>query len=142
MSANRDLAETAGCLCLASRRAARAITRAFDRELRAHGIRATQFTLLAILELRGPQSIGELAQKVGADRTTLTRNLALLAEQGFVRIREGQDARSRIVTITPKGRVTLQGAFASWRRVQAALTETIGSQTAASLRRLARSAQA
>jgi DNA-binding MarR family transcriptional regulator len=142
MVVHRELAETAGCLCLASRRAARTITRAFDRELRAHGVRATQFTLLAILELKGPQSIGDLARKVGADRTTLTRNLALVAEQGFVRMREGEDARSRIVTITPKGRAILQAAFATWRKVQAGLTDTIGSQAAESLRRLSRAAQA
>jgi len=103
MVALRELAETAGCLCLASRRA------------------------------------GELAHKVGADRTTLTRNLALVAEQGFVRIREGDDARARIVTITPKGRAILRASFATWRKVQAGLTDMIGSQAADGLRRLARS---
>jgi DNA-binding MarR family transcriptional regulator len=72
-----------------SRRAARAIARAFDRQLRPHGIRTTQFSLLAILELKGPQSIGSLADAVGADRTTLTRNLALLENQSLSGRRSG-----------------------------------------------------
>src|SRR5215467_11015973 len=43
------LIECADCLCLASRRAARQITRVYDRELRPYGLRVTQFTVLVIL---------------------------------------------------------------------------------------------
>jgi DNA-binding MarR family transcriptional regulator len=131
--------ECADCLCLASRRAARGITRVFDKQLRPHGIRATQFSLLAVLELKGPQSIGELADFLGADRTTLTRNLALIEDQSLVKIRPGDDARARIVAIIPKGRSTLARAFPTWRKVQSELTASIGSPLADSLRRLARS---
>jgi DNA-binding MarR family transcriptional regulator len=136
---NSQLLECADCLCLASRRAARGITRAFEKYLRPHGIRATQFSLLAVLELKGPQSIGDLAETLGADRTTLTRNLALIEEQSLVKTRSGDDARSRIVTITPKGKSTLARAFPAWRKAQSALTASIGSQQADGLRRLARS---
>jgi DNA-binding MarR family transcriptional regulator len=133
--------ECAGCLCLASRRAARAITRIFEKQLRPHGIRAPQFSMLAVLELKGPQTIGELAEALGADRTTLTRNLALVEDRRLVTIRPGdEDARARIAAITPKGRSTLKGAFPAWRKAQAALTASIGHQMADSLRRLARAA--
>jgi DNA-binding MarR family transcriptional regulator len=138
MSASPDLMQTAGCLCLASRRAARAITRAFDRELRAHGLRATQFTLLATLSLRGELTIGELAAFVDAERTTMTRNVALAQKRGLVTVRRHpQDARARIVTIADGGRDALAGALASWGRVQAALTEAMGAEAANGLRRLA-----
>ncbi len=141
MRAEPGLIETRDCLCLASRRAARAITRAFDQELRPHGIRATQFSLLAILALKGAQTIGDLAAILGADRTTLTRNLALVEEAGLVRIRAGDDARSRRVTITPKGGRTVRTAFPGWRKVQTSLSGSIGLQTADNLRRLSRSAR-
>jgi DNA-binding MarR family transcriptional regulator len=134
--------ECADCLCLASRRAARGITRAFDKQLRAHGIRVTQFSLLAVLELKGPQSIGDLANTLGADRTTLTRNLALIEARSLVKIRPGDDARAKIVAIMPKGRATLARAFPVWRKVQAELTASIGNPLADSLRRLARVARA
>jgi DNA-binding MarR family transcriptional regulator len=133
-----DLLETAQCLCLASRRAARAITRAFDRELRAHGLRATQFTLLATLSLKGEQTIGELAEFIVADRTTMTRNVALAEENGLVSTRRDKsDARFRAVTITRQGGETLSAALASWRTVQARLTEAMGSDAADGLRHLA-----
>ena len=135
------LSECSDCLCLASRRAARAITRAFDKQLRPHGIRATQFSLLAVLELKGPQSIGDLADTLGADRTTLTRNLALIEQQSLVKIRSGNDARSRIVAIMPKGKSMVAKAFPAWRKAQSEMTTSIGNPLADSLRRLARSSQ-
>jgi DNA-binding MarR family transcriptional regulator len=105
MDTQSNLRECADCLCLASRRAARRITRAFDRELRPHGMRATQFTVLAMLSLRGAMTIGELAEALGAERTTLTRNLALIENASWVRIQPGEtDARARVVTITDHGR--------------------------------------
>ena len=133
-----DLPETAQCLCLASRRAARAITRAFDRELRAHGLRATQFTLLATLLLKGEQTVSELAEFIVADRTTMARNVALAEGRGLVSTRRHKsDARIRIVTITRQGGKTLSAALASWRTVQARLTEAMGSDAADGLRHLA-----
>jgi DNA-binding MarR family transcriptional regulator len=133
-----DLMETAQCLCLASRRAARAITRRFDAALRPFGIRPTQFTLLAVLELKGPQSIGALAEMIGADRTTLTRNLAAAESRSLVTIGSGKDARARIAAIAPRGRQALRRAFPAWRRTQAELTRNMGVATADNLRRLSR----
>jgi DNA-binding MarR family transcriptional regulator len=135
---SRRFLECADCLCLASRRAARAITRAFDRHLRPYGIRATQFSLLAMLELKGPQSIGALAQALGADRTTLTRNLARVEQESLVKTRQGDDARERIVTILPAGSSALAKALPAWRTAQAELTSSIGRPLADSLRRLGR----
>ncbi|MEO6800343.1 MAG: MarR family winged helix-turn-helix transcriptional regulator [Rhodanobacter sp.] len=123
---------------MASRRAARAITREFDVSLRVHGLRATQFTLLAALHLAGPRSIGEMAELLGVDRTTLTRNLAVAEASGWVTVRADRgDARSRRARITAQGARMLAVALPSWRKTQQSLTDTIGKQMAASLRTLA-----
>ena len=133
-----ELAECANCLCLASRRAARTITRTFDRKLRPFGIRATQFSALVMLELRGPLAIGELAHSLGVERTTLTRNLALIEDKGWIRVREGEDARSRMASLTPKGRAALTAAVSAWREAQSATLAAIGPSGASAIRSLAR----
>lgn len=139
MSSSPDLIETADCLCLASRQAARTITRAFDRRLRVHGLRATQFTLLASLALKGEQSVNTLAAFIGVDRTTLSRNMALAEARGLIASRRADgDARTRLAQITPAGRALLTAALADWREVQASLTEAIGGEAADRLRALAR----
>ena len=121
-----DLSECPDCLCWASRRAARKITRAFDRHLRPHGVRITQFTVLVMLMLAGPLTIGELAHKLSIERTTLSRNLAIMEAAAWITTRPGDDARSRLVSVTGKGRAAVAASIAAWRRAQAAVAAAIG----------------
>lgn len=132
-----DIAECAQCLCLASRKAARSITRAFDRKLRPFGIRATQFSALTNLSLRGALTIGELANFLGVERTTLTRNLELLEAKGWVKIEVGDDARARVVSITRKGRAAIAASIGAWREAQGAALAKIGASGAKAIRALA-----
>jgi DNA-binding MarR family transcriptional regulator len=138
MTNHSELRPCADCLCLASRRAARTITRAFDRHLRPHGVRATQFTLLTMLELKGPTPLTELAEVLGMERTTLTRNLALLEAERWVDIRpDPADARSRIIATAPKGRAIITAALPAWRKAQAQAVAAVGSAGVAALKQLA-----
>ena len=136
MIGHSDISDCANCLCLASRRAALTITRTFERKLRPHGIRITQFTILTNLILRGAMTVGALAAALGVERTTLTRNLALIEGEGWVRIKPGKDARSRIVAATPSGVRKVESAHPAWRDAQDAVAGMIGSAGALSLRRL------
>lgn len=138
MTPDATLFATTRCLCLAARRAARTITREFDQALRPQGLRATQFTLLSALHLAGSTAIGELAELLSADRTTLTRTLAVAAERGWVSLRSNPaDARSRFVAITAKGSRALVAAMPAWNATQQRLLQDIGESAAASLHRLA-----
>ena len=129
--------DCAGCLGLASRRAARALSRSFERSLRPYGIRIGQFSALTALMLKGPMTIGTLADFLGVERTTLTRNLALIEANGWVAVHPGTDARSRIVKVTSAGRAAIAAAFPAWRRAQSAATSAIGTAGVAALHRLA-----
>lgn len=123
----RALAEVGtGCTCFSLRKAARAATQLYDDALRPSGLRATQFTLLALLAGHGAMPIGELAEASVTDRTTLTRNLALLERRGLVRMEPGDDARVRLAAITARGEKALAEALPLWRRAQAAVEEQLG----------------
>jgi DNA-binding MarR family transcriptional regulator len=138
MSDDLDLRACRDCLCLASRRAARAMTRAFDRRLRPQGMRVTQFSILTNLLLRGALPVGKLADALGMERTTLTRNLALLESKGWVQISaDKDDARSRVVAATRRGRSAVAAALPAWRAAQAAVVAAIGAPGADALRTLA-----
>lgn len=138
MVAPNDISDCADCLCLASRRAARTITRAYDRRLRPHGIRITQFTILAMLMLRGPTALGGLAQGLGLERTTLTRNLELLQAKGWVSVRSGyDDGRARIITVTKTGRALVHNAYPDWRKIQDRISGEVGLAGVDALHKLA-----
>ena len=106
------------CVCTAARRQSRELTRAFEKAMRGSGVRGTQFTLLATLVQTGPLPTTRLADFQGLERTTLTRNLARLVRDGFVRIDEGEDRRVRKVAITPAGEEAARRAYPFWKKVQ------------------------
>jgi DNA-binding MarR family transcriptional regulator len=132
-----DYMAAADCFCLASRQAARKITRLYDRTMQESGIRITQFTILSQLMLRGEMPIGKLAGILGMERTTLTRNLTRLEERGWISIKPGDDPRARIIAITAQGRGTVRRGFPYWSKAQAHVGNMLGGDGQAALKTLA-----
>jgi DNA-binding MarR family transcriptional regulator len=123
----------AACACFNIRKATRAVTQFYDDLLRPSGLRTTQFTLLLLLRGHGPTSINGLADAAGTDRTTLTRNLAILDERRLVRIRPGEDARVRVVELTDAGDEAVSAAFPLWQRAQTRIAKRVGQDRLARL---------
>jgi DNA-binding MarR family transcriptional regulator len=137
MIARSDISACMGCIGNATRKAARAVSSVYDRSLAPHGIRITQFTILATLELRGATALGELAKFLELDRTTLTRNLELLEEKNWVQSRAApNDSRSRILSLTNEGRTLVVSAFPAWREAQEHVAAAIGGSDLALLTKL------
>jgi DNA-binding MarR family transcriptional regulator len=115
------------CLCFNLRKATRAVTQVFDDVMRPTGLRATQHSLLHVIQLSGTVSISTLAERAVMDRTTLARNLDLLEREGLVRIQPGEeDARVREVTLTAAATKKLAMALPYWEKAQAQVTERLG----------------
>ena len=113
-----DLSQTKNCHCLAARRRARELTRLYERKLRPHGLRATQFSILAVLALKGVTRMSELAAILGLERTTLTRGAAVLARNGWIETAPSANAREHRLRITESGRRKLEEALPAWKEVQ------------------------
>ena len=117
-AANVDLSRTRACRCLAARRYARAVTRLFEHKLRPHGLRATQFSVLAALALKGPTPMTRLAAALGLERTTLTRIAAVLERNGWISVERARNARTRPIRLTGGGRHKAESAFPAWQEAQ------------------------
>jgi DNA-binding MarR family transcriptional regulator len=113
------------CACAGLRRAARALTRAYDGALRPAGIHVTQFSVLAALAA-ADATISALGEHLGLDRTTLSRDLRPLEAQGLVLIHPGADQRTRVVSLTEAGRRKLREARPLWSRAQAETRAALG----------------
>jgi DNA-binding MarR family transcriptional regulator len=114
------------CTCFNLRRITRRVSQHFDDVLSPSGLRCTQFSLLGMLHAPVPLTVTALANRMDLDRTSLTRNLDVLGEQGLVMVVDGPDARSRTVVLTPKGRDAFARALPLWRRGQAEVRERLG----------------
>ena len=117
------------CMCHKARMAARVVTRAYDDALRPTGLRASQVSVLAAVGARGALSIKSLADALQMDRSTLTRNLRPLEEQGYVELAPERRYRSRVLTLTRAGRAAMERALPLWEGAQRKLRSRLGQQS-------------
>src|SRR4051794_13428669 len=87
--ADNEMAESArmfASLCnnAALRRAARRLGQLFDDELAPTGLRTTQYSLLAQIEVMGSPALGELAEIMVMDASALSHTLRPLTRDGLV----------------------------------------------------------
>jgi DNA-binding MarR family transcriptional regulator len=87
------------------------------------------YLLLRRLQTDGPQRVAELADALGLDGSTVTRQLAALDRAGHIRrTTHPDDARATVVTATPAGKRAadalrrhrqerIAGHFAAWTTV-------------------------
>jgi DNA-binding MarR family transcriptional regulator len=91
-------------------------------------LRETQIAVLAAVGARGALSIKSLADSLEMERTTLTRNLRPLEEQGLVAIAPEARHRSRMLTLTSAGKAALLKALPLWEKAQQSSMEQLGDQ--------------
>ena len=114
------------------RRLTRRVTAFYEHHMRESGLKLSQYSLLAQLS-EEPQALGTLADRMEIDRTTLTRSLRPLVEQGLVGESSGADARQRLLVLTSTGTRVRAGARKQWRQAQLALEEHLGRDFVANL---------
>jgi DNA-binding MarR family transcriptional regulator len=132
------------CVALHVRMTARAVTRAYDEAMRPSGLKITQFVLLSALSTGAWRSVTELAERFALERTSLTRNLQLLAAEKLIEPVECR-GRASIYAVTDKGRAAIEAAIPYWRaaqdRIEGGLGQERWNETRDSLRALRRIAR-
>ena len=129
-------AQPQGCTNFKLRRVTRLVSRHYDTQLAASGLKTTQFSLLSIVLAQGPMRPVDLAGAMDVDASTLTRNLKPLLDAGWLVQGEGEDARSRLVAITDAGRAKRDEARLRWRAAQQGLNAVLGRTEVAALHAL------
>ncbi len=114
-----------GCTCFKLRKLTRAMSRLYDQHMAMVGLKTTQYSVLANV-MRAALPVAELADLLGMERTTLTRNLKPLLDAGWVVLNPGADSRQRIVTITAEGLAKVEQAYPVWRSAQLAFERAAG----------------
>jgi DNA-binding MarR family transcriptional regulator len=94
------------------------VTQLYDAHLRASDIEGTQFALLSALKSQGPCNQAAISERFALDKTTLSRNLTLLKNKGWIESAEAEDGRERRYVLTAAGERRLAAAGPAWRRAQ------------------------
>ncbi len=114
------------CPAFNIRAASRIITQLFDEILKPSGMQITQFAVLVGVQILDSPSISKLANGLVMDRTTLTRGLKPLENEGLIKIVSGDDKRTHFVKITPKGKSALQKTLPYWEKARIVVSEEFG----------------
>lgn len=117
------------CLCSSFRRTSRALTHLYETAMRPAGLRATQFTILQALTLAGEVTQNQLGKMLAMDSTTLTRTLGIMAREGWIAERPGDDRRERRLRLAKEGKAQFNRALPAWEEVQSRLRRQLGEQT-------------
>jgi DNA-binding MarR family transcriptional regulator len=104
----------------------RQVSRHYDAEVAKSGLKTTQYSLLSHVLHLGPLRPVDLAQAMGIEASTLSRNLKPMIAAGWLLQGEGPDARSRLIEITDDGRKKRTEAQRHWRAAQEQLNELLG----------------
>jgi DNA-binding MarR family transcriptional regulator len=131
-SAVAKLPGPVACTGARLRRLTRRVTAFYEHHMRACGLTLSQYSLLAQLS-EVAQPLTALADQMEIDRTTLTRSLASLLDQGLVSESSGADARQRLFSLTADGVRLRTEARRQWRQAQFALEDNLGREFVANL---------
>lgn len=114
------------CFGHRSRKAARAVTRAFNLRLRPLNLNIAQFILLGVVARGEDRSVTAVADEVDVEPSALLRNLKLLEERGLIAITGGRGRRGRRIAITQAGLNLITSGVPIWVKAQSDLARVLG----------------
>jgi DNA-binding MarR family transcriptional regulator len=116
----------ARCAGVNLRLAERRVTHFLEGRMRASGLSLAQLGLLAHIAAAKDDAVTSLAERMGLDQSTLSRNLRGLEEMGLVEIVVAeQDLRRRAIWLAEAGARRLEAAVTAWRAAHAALSKRL-----------------
>jgi DNA-binding MarR family transcriptional regulator len=128
-------AHISACNCFAARRAARRISRLYERHLSEVELTSAQFSILVLLDENGQAIMSELALALGMERTTVLRALKPLQRRRLVETAPSAgDARRLALSLTAAGLRKLEQARPLWQDAQREFEGRVGSERGARLR--------
>lgn len=119
------------CIAVRIRLINRVISSIYDNALRPLGIRVSQLNLLvATARLREPK-LAELSRKLRIEKSTLSRDIAIMKERGWLVSVPPEGGKNQILRLTAEGASLLIRSSKAWETAQAEAARVIEPDTGA-----------
>jgi DNA-binding MarR family transcriptional regulator len=125
------------CLAVRVRLIGRALTSVYDGALAGSGLTIAQVNLLAALGKAGPCPPSTLGEILQLERSTVSRNLALLLNHGWIKAVSSDAKGLREVALTHEGRARVEAVLPAWRRAQRQAADLLGPTGVTAIRNIA-----
>ncbi len=106
------------CLAVRVRLIGRTVTSLYDGALDRHGVTIAQVNLLAALGKAGPCPPSKLGDVLQLERSTVSRNLNLLLNRGWIEAVSSDAKGVREVTLARAGQAKIESVMPEWRQAQ------------------------
>ncbi|WP_423604864.1 MarR family winged helix-turn-helix transcriptional regulator [Sphingomonas sp. MS122] len=95
---------------------------AVEQEYRDAGLgyRPRYTPIVRVLMRHGPSSIREIAERAGITHSAASQTVAHMARNGLLEVSTGEDARERLVALSPLAREIVPSVERRWRATEAA----------------------
>ena len=91
--------------------------------------------VLIFIAARGPIAPHQVAKELGFEKSTLSRNVRILEDNGWIDSRPADSGKVLLLRIKPAGRKLVRRAGPSWQAAQEQVTSLLGEGTTAAIRR-------
>jgi DNA-binding MarR family transcriptional regulator len=106
------------CVAMRVRQLSRRITRLYDAALRPHDITTAQLNVLVALALTGETRATDVAATLAIEKSTLSRNLARMAERGWISATPDARGTGQQLRLLAAGREIVARAMPAWQAAQ------------------------
>ena len=126
---NKEMAKVLDCCYLHRiRLLSRTLTKIYDDALKPINLKVTQMNLMGVVTKLGPITPQDMSEKLGMEKSTLSRNIDRLIMNGWIEHVAGKNNRSHQLKITGKGRTIMKNALKYWRQAQKRAEKILGSE--------------
>ncbi len=116
------------CHCLKMRRSAENVIRFYDGILAPCGITVRQYSLLNAISEHSGCSVRVLSEATLLERSTLTRSLKPLIQDGYIKDNKAVGARDSVLDLTEKGNSVCKEASKLWESAQRQFEAKLGKE--------------
>ena len=125
------------CIAVRLRMLSRVVTRLYNQALRPYGLSVNQMNILTAVSCLGETRPHDVCQALYLEKSTLSRDVRRMRQQGWLEAVPGADGRAMRLRITLAGSRRLEQAIPAWQQAQEQATALLGQHEVSTLRRAA-----
>lgn len=122
-----------GCIAFRARILGRAISAIYDQTLAPCGMTISQVNILVFVGKVGGATPALIGEKMAMEKSTVSRNLKGLIDDGLLEAQISQAERVRGVRLSAKGRRRVEAVLPDWREAQRQAAELLGERGAGAI---------
>ncbi len=118
------------CLAVRVRLLSRLVTTIYEKHIREYGMTIGQMNMLAAIVMIGDDQAcaAILARRLCMEKSTVSRNLDRMEEQGLITRVSTNDGRRELLRLTASGRRNFAKTYAGWKKAQAESCDVLGNE--------------